>query len=162
MDLIEFVRRWSRASAAERANAQLFLTELCGVLGIAPPSPATNDPAVDRYVFEYPIRQAHGADRVADTRADLFKADCFLLEAKQGGTGGKGVKRGTPSWERLMNDAYSQALGYARGLDRPPPFLLVCDVGHCFDLYESFDGSGVYRKFPDALRSRLFVELMPT
>jgi hypothetical protein len=31
--------------------------------------------------------------------------------------------------------AFGQALGYARTLASPPPFLVTCDIGYCFDLY---------------------------
>ncbi|HXI12946.1 MAG TPA: DNA methyltransferase [Thermoanaerobaculia bacterium] len=56
-----------------------------------------------------------------------------------------------------MQDAYGQALGYARTLGASPPFLIICDIGYCFDLYASFDGSGNYRKWPDALASRIYL-----
>ena len=45
----------------------------------------------------------------------------------------------------MMSEAHGQALGYSAFLDSPPPFLLVCDIGYCFDGYASFDGTGVYR-----------------
>ncbi|MEO7328538.1 MAG: DNA methyltransferase, partial [Minicystis sp.] len=54
-----------------------------------------------------------------------------------------------------MQNAYGQAMGYARVLSTPPPFLIVCDIGHCFDLYACFDGTSRYRPFPDAERRRL-------
>jgi hypothetical protein len=56
-----------------------------------------------------------------------------------------------------MQEAFGQALQYARTLDDPPPFLIVTDIGHCFDLYATFDGSLDYRPFPDPRRSRLFL-----
>ena len=57
-----------------------------------------------------------------------------------------------------MRDAYGQALGYARSFDRPPPFIIACDLGYCFDLYATFDGSGNYRAFPNAQQNRLFLK----
>jgi len=52
-DRIEsFIARWAQSSAAERANFQLFATELCDMLGVPPPEPATGDPTRDRYRFE--------------------------------------------------------------------------------------------------------------
>ncbi len=56
-----------------------------------------------------------------------------------------------------MSAAHGQALGYATNLNAPPPFLLVCDIGYCFDVYASFDGTGVYRAFPDGHHKRIFL-----
>ena len=38
---VEFLRRWSASGAAERANYQLLLSELCDVIGVPRSSPAT-------------------------------------------------------------------------------------------------------------------------
>jgi hypothetical protein len=44
-DLIEtFITRWAGASGTERANYQLFLTELCALLGLPQPVPLTSSP----------------------------------------------------------------------------------------------------------------------
>ena len=48
----EFLERWRHAGAAERANKDSFLAELCDVLEVERPLPKTNDPEKDRYVFE--------------------------------------------------------------------------------------------------------------
>lgn len=41
MDVEEFIQRWTaREGGAERANYQMFLSELCDVLGVARPQPA--------------------------------------------------------------------------------------------------------------------------
>lgn len=40
-----FINRWGKASGTERANHQLFITELCGVLEVPPPEPAIDDMA---------------------------------------------------------------------------------------------------------------------
>jgi hypothetical protein len=47
-----FIERWRDPAASERANYQLFLTELCDVLGLAHSDPATGEPDRDQYVFE--------------------------------------------------------------------------------------------------------------
>ena len=57
-----------------------------------------------------------------------------------------------------MQEAFGQALAYTSTIEPPPPFLVVTDIGYCFDLYASFDGTRNYRKFPDALRSRINIE----
>ena len=47
-----FIARWQRAGGSERANYQLFLTELCEVLGLPRPDPAGDDTRDNAYVFE--------------------------------------------------------------------------------------------------------------
>jgi hypothetical protein len=49
-----FVARWQSSAASERSNYQLFLIELCEVLGVGRPEPATGEPEQDQYVFERP------------------------------------------------------------------------------------------------------------
>lgn len=150
-----------RSGAAERANKDAFLLDLCDVLDVARPDPATGDPERDLYVFERDVVIVHEGGRVTIGRIDLYKHGHFLLEAKQGseeaskkiGT----ARRGTPAWNIAMRDAFGQALGYARTLPAPPPFLLTCDIGHCFDLYAAFDGSANYRPFPDGQSSRIYL-----
>lgn len=155
VDLDAFVARWAASEGAERANKDSFLAELCDVLGVARPEPKTGDAARDLYVFEKDLPRAK-AGGSSTSFADLYKHGCFVLEAKQGAASGP-KRRGSPAWNQLMADAHGQALGYAASLETPPPFLIVCDVGHCFDLYASFDGSGAYRAFPDGQRKRLFL-----
>ena len=41
MDTQAFVERWSASGASERANKDLVLSELCEVLGLARPEPAS-------------------------------------------------------------------------------------------------------------------------
>jgi hypothetical protein len=36
-----FITKWEVSGAAERANAQLFIAELCDVIGVEPPRPKT-------------------------------------------------------------------------------------------------------------------------
>ncbi len=146
-----YIERWRHAGAAERANKDSFLSELCRALDLEQPQPKTNDAERDRYVFDKKVRRAReGGSSLG--KIDLYRAGCFVLEAKQI----KPEKRETPAWNQAMNDAHGQALGYAKSLPEPPPFVVVCDLGYCFDLYASFDGSGAYRPFPDAFRKRLY------
>lgn len=40
-----------------------------------------------------------------------------------------------------------------------PPFILVCDVGHCIEVYADFSGQGKnYTQFPDRQGFRIFLE----
>lgn len=161
----EFIARWEASGSAERANKDSFLHELCDILGVDRPVPATGDRARDRYCYESDVTLVHEGGRRSIGRMDLFKEGCFILEAKQGSNAGAlrtgTARRGTPGWNVAMGDAYGQALGYARTLDTPPPFILVVDIGHCFDLYAAFDGTTSYRPFPNAQRNRIFLRDLP-
>ena len=44
-----FISRWSAATGSERANYQLFLTELCTLLGLPQPDPARADTQDNAY-----------------------------------------------------------------------------------------------------------------
>lgn len=162
MDVESYIAKWSQSAASERANKDAFLVELCDVLEVPRPDPARGIPEKDTYVFERDAYLARAGGRGSIGKIDLYKEGCFLLEAKQGSRQESAklgmARRGTPAWNIAMRDALGQALGYARTLDRPPPFLLVCDIGYCFDVYASFDGSTAYRGFPDSRRSRIFLE----
>src|SRR6187549_2038890 len=155
MNLDVFSARWSVSGDAERANKDSFLNELCDALGVERPHPKIGDPARDLYVFEKDVMRTR-AGGTSIGRVDLYKQGSFLLEAKQGAATGP-KRRDSPAWNQMMSAAHGQALGYAAHLDAPPPFLLVCDIGYCFDVYASFDGTGVYRAFPDGHRKRIFL-----
>lgn len=161
MDVQQFIGRWSASGGSERANKDSFLRDLCDVLGVPHPEPRVGDRARDRYVFEADAVVPHEGGSVTIGKIDLYKAGCFVLEAKQGSDAGAGslgtARRGTPAWHIAMRDAFGQALGYARTLPQAPPFLIVVDIGHCFDLYATFDGTLEYRPFPDAQASRVFL-----
>jgi hypothetical protein len=160
MDFAAFIARYAD-SVGERANKDSYLKDLCTVLGLPHPEPSTGDAARDAYVFEKDAKLSREGASATTKKIDLYKAGCFILEAKQGsnesakklGT----ARRGTPAWNIAMNDAYGQALGYARAFAKPVPFLIVADLGHCFDLYAAFDGSWDYRPFPNPQSSRIYV-----
>lgn len=164
MDLSSFVDKWKQSAASERANKDSFLHDLCGVLGVAHPNPKTGDPDRDRYVFERDVVLVHGGERQTIGFIDLFKHGCFVLEAKQGSEADSKkigtARRGTPAWNAAMQEAYGQALTYTNTIEPPPPFVIVTDIGYCFDLYACFDGTRNYRKFPDALDSRISVQTL--
>lgn len=77
----EFLSRWRLAGAAERANKDSFLAELCDVLGVERPQPTTGDPEKDAYVFEKNVARSRW-DGTSIGRIDLFRAGRFVLEAK--------------------------------------------------------------------------------
>jgi len=75
-----FIRRWSQAGAAERANFPQFAIELCELIGAPAPDPTTPDERENAYVFEKSVPLPHGTTG----RIDLYRRGCFVLEAKQG------------------------------------------------------------------------------
>lgn len=155
-----FIEKWRQSAAAERANKDSFLNDLCAVLGVPAPNPTTGNAKRDDYVFEKAIVVA-GESGKTTKFIDLYKRGSFVLEAKQGSESSSGklgtAKRDTPTWNVAMNAAFGQAIGYATALDEPPPFVLVTDIGYCLDVYASFDGTARYRPFPDALNHRFHI-----
>ena len=161
-----FIARWAKSSGAERANFQMFAFELCGLLGVAAPEPSRGDAAeLNDYCFERGI-QFKGADGAASPgRIDLYKRGAFVIEAKQSREKGRpkelkfaglpdhfspdytprGERSANRAWDHLMKNARHQAQEYARALPVDhgwPPFVLVCDVGHCIEVYADFSGQG--------------------
>ena len=55
-----FIARWHAASGSGRANYQLFVGELCDLLGVPKPDPARDDTRDNAYVFERRVQFAHG------------------------------------------------------------------------------------------------------
>lgn len=79
-----FIARWQDSGAAERANFQLFLSELCDLLGVARPEPAKPNESDNAYVFERGVTFRFADGSTSPGRIDLYKRGCFVLEAKQG------------------------------------------------------------------------------
>ncbi len=79
-----FVDRWRPGGGSERSNYQLFLAELCALLGVDHPDPASPDNAENRYVFERAITRSQPDGSTSTVFADLYKKGCFILETKQG------------------------------------------------------------------------------
>lgn len=75
--LQQLADRWAGARAAERANAQSYMKELCRALGTEEPRPAGSG-----YEFEFPVRAVGRDGAEATNFIDLYKAGCFALEAK--------------------------------------------------------------------------------
>ena len=79
-----FIARWQgQTGGAERANYALFLTELCTLLEVEPPQPASAEHQQNDYVFERAVSFREAADKVGHGRIDLYKRGHFVLEAKQ-------------------------------------------------------------------------------
>ncbi len=110
-DVVAFIDRWSKSEAAEQKNKDLFLTELCDVLGIGHPDAAGTVGVQDDFVFEKDVRIPDEGGSSSIGRIDLYKQGCFILEAKQGSTGATKkigtAKRGTGGWYMAMEEARS-------------------------------------------------------
>src|SRR3954463_1807348 len=63
-----FITRWSNATPSERANSQLFLAELCDLLGVDRPDPTHNS----GYSFEQVITEHHVDGTTSSGRIDLY------------------------------------------------------------------------------------------
>jgi hypothetical protein len=172
-----FITRWSEArGGAERANYQMFLSELCEALNLPRPDPASHETASNDYVFERGVQRRESEGVASTLRIDLYKRGCFILEAKQSRAtqrddGQKSLFKADETastaasegrWDVLMRNARKQAEDYAFRLpaDHPaPPFIIVCDVGYVFEVYADFSGSGrAYGHFPDRKGFRIRLE----
>jgi hypothetical protein len=181
----EFIKRWKESGAAERANYQLFLSELTDLLAVPRPQPAQADDEQNAYVFERAVIFNNGDGTTSTGRIDLYKRGCFVLEAKQGSdrvttsaplfgaesellaSRGRQSRRGmairgTSGWDVAMRAAHGQAEQYVRALpvaEENPPFIVVVDVGHSFELYSDFSRAGrTYLPFPDARSHRISID----
>ncbi len=159
----EFITRWHGSEAAELANSQSFLKELCALLDVPQPDPTRAGDDLNQYVFEKAVSFNNGDGTTSPGRVDLYRKRCFVLESKQGSERKAAEQeealatvtkqrqrnprhgpaaRGTPGWDLAMEKARHQARRYAEALPEWPPFLIVVDVGYCFDVYADFSQSG--------------------
>jgi hypothetical protein len=176
-----FIRRWQgREGGQERANYVSFLNELIALLGLPPPDPADATHEHNDYVFERAVTK-HRNEGDSHGRIDLYKKHSFVLEAKQSRLKGakkitgqndlfaadvpensRGRRGADRAWDVLMLNAKRQAEEYARALPAShgwPPFILICDVGHCIEIYADFSGQGKnYTQFPDRQTFRVYLE----
>ena len=168
-----FIDHWSKAEANERATSQHFLVDLTRLLGVPQPSNSHHD----GYTFEFPVKVPGSS---VTNFIDLYRRGHFVLESKkftaqkeeqtdlqlaavQSGTVEEkkksGPVRGSGAWDEAMLRARGQAERYVRCLpaEEPnPPFIIVCDVGHSFEIYADFTQNGkAYLPFPDPRTFRI-------
>jgi hypothetical protein len=180
----EFIAKYaSLKGTGERGNYQMFFTELCHLLGVPTPNAKDGNKLGD-YQFEGPVKSEAVFGGKSAKSIDLYKRNCFILEAKQSqegyadssapdddaletvtdlfgnaiGTAARSGKR-KPRYDRFMADARLQAERYAHGLPddhKSPPFLIVADIGRSFELYFDYGGNGRgYRFYPDQQSYRI-------
>ena len=177
----DFITRWQQSDGAERANYQLFLSELCDFLQVDRPEPSQGIEDFNTYVFDKSIAIRNPDGTTSRGFIDLYKRNTFVLEAKQGSkpfmlqvddannlilvapTGPMRRRRGTATrgthgWDEEMRRAYYQAEDYAKALPEWPPFLVTVDVGHSIELYADFSLTGkAYVPFPDPRSYRILL-----
>jgi hypothetical protein len=138
----DFLTKWLGSEGNERANYQTFFGDLCVALAVDAPPPKGSVEG-DQYCFDKNIK--FFSEKAETTRfADFYKEGHFLIEAKQGSTNsakGHG-KRETQGYRDAMQKAFNQAKSYAynRMIPSLPPFLITCDIGSHFELWEGFSG----------------------
>jgi hypothetical protein len=154
MQIDTFLQRWQQAGGSERANYQLFIADLCDLLGVAKPQPANEDTRDNPYVFERRVIFHHGDGSTSNGFIDCYKRGSFIGEAKKIRAGAE-----TRQFDDALLRARGQAENYARHLpadEGRPPFLVVLDVGNVIELYAEFTCTGgSYTPFPDPRSHRI-------
>ena len=84
MTVDEFIAKWEPSGGNERANTQLFITDLCVLLGVEAPQPTLPDTQRNDYVFEKHVIKTEIEGSTSNGWIDLYKRDAFILKAKQG------------------------------------------------------------------------------
>ena len=181
MSFKEFIKKWEKTGASERANFQPFMIELMALLDVEPVSGSTSTQKADDYAFERPV-----VNRISNTTKfiDFYRKSSFVMEGKQGSdkqakpkdtlqyelaTGEHFPKdqrvgtarRGTAAWVTEMMKARQQAENYARNLETDqglPPFIIVVDVGYIIELYADFSGQGKYEQFPNKKDHQIYMD----
>jgi hypothetical protein len=69
MNAAEFIGRWRDSGAAEMANSQSFVKELCELLSVPQPDPSQQDESANTYVFEKAIKFNNGDGSHSDGRS---------------------------------------------------------------------------------------------
>lgn len=111
--------------------------DLLDALGLPKPGPKDTSPD---YCFEKDLHLTNPDGSTTTGFMDLYLAGSFVLEAKQGGKPGSPNARGTRSHDRYLERAFGQTARYVRERPKRPPFLITCDFGHVFEVWEGFGG----------------------
>lgn len=177
-----FIARWEKSGGHERGSGQHFLLEFCELLGLEKPSPPVAENERNAYTFERRVDRRKPDGSSAPNWIDLYKSAHFVLETKQGVNPRRDKSdpdqpllpdlsatpnskslghghRGSAAWDKALDRAHAQGERYIHLLppeEGRPPFLIVCDVGHCFDIYAEFSGTGgQYEPFPTPRKRRV-------
>ncbi|ANV86319.1 DNA methyltransferase [Picosynechococcus sp. PCC 7117] len=139
--MTDFIQKWQNSEGNERANYQSFLNDFCEFLGVkkSPPKGSGNN----SYCFDRDVKIIAPSGAATTNFIDFYKEGCFVFETKQGSnSSNKGHgKRGTAAYRKEMKKAFGQALKYARFVEPKPPFLITCDIGDHFRVWQDFSES---------------------
>lgn len=153
----DFIKEWDGVAGSERSNAQIFVNDLCEMLGLDKPKKAVQNHSENVYVFERYLKE-HDAEAKASNRfIDCYRRGCFVLEAKS-----VQFNRESQGAQIALKGAHAQAQNYARSLpvtEGRPPFLIIVDVGNCIELYSEFSMTGGnYQPFPYPGKNRIRIK----
>jgi hypothetical protein len=107
-----FIDRWRASAWAERANYQLFLSELCDVLGVPRPDGATTDNTQNAYMFDRTVTFNHSDGSTSTGFIDLYKRGCFVLEVKNPGASSEAFIIAVALRATVRTDPRSEIAGY--------------------------------------------------
>jgi len=158
-DMDAFIAKWSALESKggkERANLQLFVTDLCNALGVEPPQPSKGENSSNAYVFERSITETFLDGATTSRSIDCYKRGCFVLEGKDTGKNAE-----TTGWDKAIRKAHLQASNYVKHLpvdESRPPFIIIVDVGVSISLYSEFTRTGgSYVAYPDQQRYKISI-----
>ena len=80
MQIDTFLTRWRNAGGSERANYQLFIADLCALLEVEPPQPASEDTRDNAYVFERRVIFHHGDGSTSNGFIDCYRRAALIGE----------------------------------------------------------------------------------
>ena len=99
---------------AERANYQLFLTELCELLEVPRPEPTVQDESANAYVFEKAVAFDNGDGTKSHGWIDLYRRGAFVCETKQGVQQEQQCQGETPLSQRQQSARKQRKTGHGR------------------------------------------------
>ena len=107
MPIDDFLARWRNAGGSERANYQLFVADLCALLGVGAPDPASDDTRDNAYVFERRVSFAHGdGSTSARAFASQAKRSSFMKPIlMMSGLSGTGIAPGAIAEAKTNNNS---------------------------------------------------------
>ncbi|MCL2822577.1 MAG: hypothetical protein FWD57_01165 [Polyangiaceae bacterium] len=170
----DIIARWKSSEAFDQSDSVGFLTELCDAIDLPRPRPAHSIGEENTYSFEHKVRVSNVGES-SDTRAvDLYRSGCFMLESVGKNPGNSLLvaddycassrtssppDRESIAWEIAMQRAKRRAELCVISLpssETPPIFLIIVDVGYCFDIYSDFSRSGgPYLHYPHPQKHRI-------
>ncbi|MCL2822578.1 MAG: hypothetical protein FWD57_01170 [Polyangiaceae bacterium] len=172
----DFVKRWQTHRESTSASSRQFLDELCDALDLPRPEPPGCSCRDNTGSIEPVAATSSGDGFCTLSGLDLFRCGRFALSVKRSqiprcGPADSALKqssqpnsadhRESRSWENSMQRAKRLAEAHMSGMpqgERRPPFLIVVELGHCFDVYSELSATDeAYLHFPDPRRHRIML-----